>query len=290
MKIFLCDTESYLGKPLKAHFTREGTQNEILEVQNWSDNEEIQAQLKEAELIVLDLLRNPHHASNVLSNLRPEEFEGGVKTIVGVSSIMTWNKTSSNAKPKPLKEADYKGRKTSTKFKGLKLLESLVLNASKEKVKTYVLASGVLYGNGEEEFAPLLKDGWLCENPAGLDILGEGNNIIPCLHVNDVPVALEALMVKPPETNQYVVVTDNTNWSQKQIVECISTGIGLGKTKNVDPTDEKILLGNNSGNVEVLLANLTFEPEGSWQVVSELKLSCEVLFCSVSLVFVVVLF
>lgn len=273
-KIFLCDTQTYLGRALKSYFTKgEESENEIVEVSSWNDVEEVQTQLKSSDIIVLDLVRSSHQSSIVLANFKPEELEEEQNvTILGVSSIMSWNKTSTKPNPKPMREEDYKGRKSSTKFKGLKLLESLVLSAAQDNVKTYVLAPGILYGNGEEEFSDLFKDGWLCENPAGLSVLGEGNNIVPTLHVNDVALSLEALIARPPEEYQYVVVTDNTNNTQKTIVETISKGIGLGVTTQVDPAGDSVLLGNS--NSEVMLLNISFDPEGSWQSGAGIELTC----------------
>jgi len=272
-KYLLTDSASYLGKVLHTYLTRPDSENELVEVANWDDEEEVQSKILQAEVVVLDLVRSPIESQTVLANIMPEKLEEEqTLKIIGISSVMTWNKTNTKANAKPVKEADFKGRKTSTKYKGLKMLETSVLNAGKDAVKTFVLAPGILYGNGEEEFANLFKDGWLCENPAGLPVLGEGSNIIPTMHVNDVAVALDALVAKPPEENQYVVVSDNTNSTQRQIVETISKGIGLGLTTQMDPADDKVLLGNN--NSEVVLLNLSFDPEGSWQAGAGLELTC----------------
>ncbi len=45
--------------------------------------------------------------------------------------IYTRSKTHTKEKSKPLDEKAYKTRKSSTKYKGLKMLETLVMNAKK---------------------------------------------------------------------------------------------------------------------------------------------------------------
>ena len=54
----------------------------------------------------------------------------------------------------PYSEKDFTLRKPSTKYESFKSLETLCLSAgnSKKNLKTYVLCSGVLYGNGEDVF------------------------------------------------------------------------------------------------------------------------------------------
>lgn len=275
---FLTSTTSYLGAALKAHFTAgEENENEIVTVSNWEDPEEIFTKVQSCDLIILDLVRNPDESASVLNNLRPaknaeeEEEEPKNLTIVAVSSVMAWNQ-SHGKKSKPLSEAEYKKRSQSATYKDLKQLETAVLSSNKENIRAFVLAPGILYGNGEESFAELFKEGWLCENTAGLPVLGEGKNVIPTLHVKDVGVSVAALVAAPPEDQTYVVVTDNTNITQKQLIESISKGIGLGVTRQVDEKDEKVLA--EFPNHEIMLVNLTFDPESSWQSNSSFELSC----------------
>jgi len=49
----------------------------------------------------------------------------------------------------------------------------------------YVVASGVMYGQGEDVFHYLFKAAWHGET-SFLPIFGDGNNVIPTIHVLDV--------------------------------------------------------------------------------------------------------
>lgn len=61
----------------------------------------------------------------------------------------------------PFSEADYPKRAASKEMMRIKLIEDEVLNFKKEGVKTFVISSGVLYGQGEEVFNSHFKKAWL---------------------------------------------------------------------------------------------------------------------------------
>ncbi len=46
-------------------------------------------------------------------------------------------------------EKDYKARVPSSEYEEIKRIEDAILEFKKENVKTYVIASGIQYGNGE---------------------------------------------------------------------------------------------------------------------------------------------
>ena len=50
---------------------------------------------------------------------------------------------------------------------------------------TYVVAAGVLYGEGESMFHSLFKAGWHGD-PSSLKVYGEGQNVVPTIHVKDL--------------------------------------------------------------------------------------------------------
>lgn len=139
------------------------------------------------------------------------------------------------------------------------MMETLVLSAQKEMLKTLVVAPGILYGKGEDAFHSLFREAWMCET-AGLPIIGDGNNVIPTIHVADLCSMLLTVMGAPPAEKQYIVAVDQANLTQKAIVQAISSGIGQGQTVSVDPADERVLL-NQWGDSEILLADIKFETE-----------------------------
>lgn len=65
-------------------------------------------------------------------------------------------------------------------------MENLVLELKdKENLKVIIVAAGVLYGCGEITFKNHFKHAWL-QNPVNLPYLGDGNNKIPTIHVQDL--------------------------------------------------------------------------------------------------------
>jgi adenylate kinase len=112
-------------------------------------------------------------------------------------------------------------RKASDKYKQWKRLEDLVLSLNKENLKVIVVASGILYGLGEETFQKHFKSAWL-HDPAnfdsrwgrreyqlGLPYLGEGDNLIPTIHVQDLVSFVRKVAENPPE-GSYLFAIDNS--------------------------------------------------------------------------------
>lgn len=56
-----------------------------------------------------------------------------------------------------LEESKFKARKCSTRFKQQRLIETLTLNSSRSNLHTFVVASGLLYGQGEDVLHPQFK-------------------------------------------------------------------------------------------------------------------------------------
>lgn len=59
--------------------------------------------------------------------------------------------------------------------------------ASQDKLKfmTYVVAAGVMYGDGESMWHSFFKSAWHSEQP-GLKVFGDGQNVVPTIHVKDL--------------------------------------------------------------------------------------------------------
>lgn len=63
----------------------------------------------------------------------------------------------------PYTEKDFEKRVPSAEYQRIKEIEDLVLQFKKENIKTYVIAAGITYGNGETEtvFSTRFKSAWL---------------------------------------------------------------------------------------------------------------------------------
>lgn len=133
----------------------------------------------------------------------------------------------------PFEETDYQMRQASPEYACIREAEELVLNFKKDNVKTYVIASGLLYGKGEAILNSHFKQAWLQE-PARLPIVGQGNNLVPTVHVTDLARMVKKVYESKPE-RQYIFGIDNTpKPKQKHLIMAISAGIGTGLVEQTD--------------------------------------------------------
>jgi adenylate kinase len=94
-------------------------------------------------------------------------------------------------------------------YKIIKEIEDEVLNFKNEtgNVKTYVISAGILYGKGESVFNSHVQKSWLQE-PKRLPYVGDGNNLIPTVHVTDLARIVKAIFEKKP-ARKYIFAIDN---------------------------------------------------------------------------------
>jgi len=244
MRVFFPERETFLCKYVSNAFLKAG--HTLVELQTESksnvdgeadqddtsfdpDLTPLHRAILEAELIVLNLNVDRELVMEVITFLKyAEQLEDVI--LVAVSTVMTWNSTSKSSS-KTLSEKLYTAREASPAYKPVKLLESLIVSSAKEGLTTYVVAPGILYGQGEHEFHNLFKLGWLCELEA-LPVYKEGENLVPTIHVQDLANVIMALAADLPES-PYIVAVDGARSTQKDIVQAISSGLGLGKIQHI---------------------------------------------------------
>jgi adenylate kinase len=235
----------------------EGSAEDVEDVK--SEGDDYRALVENANVIILNLSSDSELCNNIINHVKQMNVEEPI-TLIGISTVMTWAKTVTKGN-KPLRESRYKKRTSSLKYKNIKLLETLLLASRKENVSPFVIAPGVLYGRGEGEFHRFFRDAWICEN-SELTVIGAGNNRIPTLHVGDLATIVTSVVQTPPE-QMYIVAVEQKQNTQKEIIQAISTVIGTGEVRNVDMTDDNVLL-DVYGNSEVLLTDMSFDPENLW--------------------------
>lgn len=256
VRVLLSNPNGYLGSLLAKIFV--AGEHELVSA-NFGNAEELATTIKdEVDVLVCDLVRDREQTNAVLDAVAGGEWEEP-KTLVGVSSVLTWNETKTK-KNKPLTENDFKNRKCSPRFKELKILETLLLSAKKDNLNAVVVAAGIMYGGGEDAFAELFRDAWMCEQDA-LNIVGDGNNTFPVIHVQDCASFVEKVALSPPEGKQYCVCADQSELTQTLVVETISKGLGTGKVAK--GTDDAKLL-EESDMTQVLMTNIKFDKEKTY--------------------------
>ena len=133
----------------------------------------------------------------------------------------------------PFSELDYGLRDPIEEYKIIKEIEDEVLNFKKENVKTYVISAGILYGKGEAIFNSHIQKAWL-QDPVRLPYVGDGNNLVPTIHVTDLARMVFKVFEKKPERKYIFAVDNNQKPTQKKLISAISNGIGTGLVESQD--------------------------------------------------------
>jgi len=232
--------------------------------------EEVIEMLSTSEAIILDLFHNPDQSQTVLEYLK--HTEAGIdQMLIGISTVLTWNRTNTKPTYNPLasnktsvlNEINFKKRKCSPRFRGIRQLESLVLATQRDNLFSYIVAPGILYGRGESDFHLLFRDAWLADRP--LKVLGQGANVIPTVHVEDMANCVLQLIYTPPTHTQYCVLVDAAHTTQAQIVTAIAQHLGNGAVDYISRQDAELqaLVQSLSQDVPSLAAGLASPPSTS---------------------------
>eukprot|EP00439_Symbiodinium_sp_Y106_P003396 s3152_g1.t1 len=157
---------------------------------------------------------------------------------------MVWSGTKPEVAGAPLKDSDYLRRQPAegSQYEQWKEMEDLVFscfNREGSQVKGFVVAGGVLYGEGESIFVEMFKDAW--RGVQSHVVVTPGINKVPTVHVRDMArvvrqVITNAEGINPLEATPYFLAVDQPPAakegqapmpaSQKDIVQAIVDEMG----------------------------------------------------------------
>ncbi|KAI8803996.1 hypothetical protein BJ742DRAFT_682527 [Cladochytrium replicatum] len=228
-----------------------------------SDNREALRQaLFSADVIIYDLVQSLDEATWAIETLaeNSESFLDRPKAFIALSTIMTWAKTKVDQDDPDgyLTEEDYRRRKPHPNFKQHLATEKTVIKCGKKSaLKTYVVASGLVYHPGDSIIHYLFKAAW--HNEDELICYGEGGNVVPTIQIDDLCNILVEIVETTPET-RYLLAIDESKNSLMEITKAISEGLGTGKVRKV--AKESAFLNKNiqQTDYDMLQVNLRLEP------------------------------
>ncbi|EGD78827.1 hypothetical protein PTSG_11784 [Salpingoeca rosetta] len=224
--------------------------------------------IMDCQYIIYDISKSAEQAEEagyIVSKIH-EQLDNweGQKTFVCLSTIMTW----ANTKPidpeddeAPFQEGDYRKRRAHKNFKAHIDTEKLVTKCGKKtrgKLGTFVVASGLPYGMGEDTFHPLFRMAWELKVPA-LPIYGSEQSLVPTIHVKDLANIALHILEGHAET-RYMLAIDEGQSTIRELTMTLATRLGPGTAVAV--TAEEAFLEEDVTQVEfdMLTVNLRMEP------------------------------
>ena len=185
------------------------------------------------------------------------------KVFICITSVLTWARTKpidTDDPDMPFTEEDYRKRKAHPNFKSHLSCEKLVIKVgktNKSKFMTYVVAAGIAYGEGENLFHFLFKRAWL-GNQSYLPIFGNGQNVIPTIHIRDLAWVIVNICDLKPKV-RYIMAVDDAKSTMEEIIRSISKNLGTGKIKFISKEDSLEETDLSQMEFDMLNVNLRLE-------------------------------
>ncbi|XP_059209329.1 adenylate kinase 7 [Centropristis striata] len=180
------------------------------------------------------------------------------KVFILISTVMTWACSKPVNPDEPF--TDEMRRRAHPNFKQHLDLEKRVVKMGKSNRKlfsTYVVASGLQYGMGEQVFHFFFKTSWLGQEPT-IPVFGDGKNIVPTIHITDLASVIQNVIEHQPKRH-YLLAVDNSNNTMEDIVKAVASSLGPGKIEK-RPIEEALLTRDMSVmEFDSLLINLCME-------------------------------
>lgn len=241
--------------------------NSVKALLKYDTREEFFEHLVESDVIIYDIMEDMNQIEEALwaSNMLHEHFQWleKEKIFILLSSVMTWAKTKTADPDDPeatLSEEDYRRRKPHPNFKEHFDAEKEIMKLSKKhksKIKMYVIASGILYGEEENIFHDFFKRAW--SSSQELVIYDKGTNVIPTIHVKDLAGIIQNIADSKP-ANKYILAIDDSKNTLEEIVKSISSTLSTGKVQKM--VKDQVLVENQvqPNDLEILMVDLRLEP------------------------------
>ncbi|KAK1894346.1 Adenylate kinase 7 [Dissostichus eleginoides] len=182
------------------------------------------------------------------------------KMFILVSTVMTWACSKPMDPDVPFTDEIFWRRRAHPNFKQHIDLEKRVVKMGKTNrtmFSTYVVASGLQYGLGEQLFHFFFKTSWLGQEQE-IPVFGDGSNIVPTIHIRDLASVIQNVIEHQPKP-YYLLAVDSSNNTMEEILKAVSSSLGPGRVQK-RPFEEAYLTQELSVmEMDSLLVNLRME-------------------------------
>ncbi|XP_028250511.1 adenylate kinase 7 [Parambassis ranga] len=225
----------------------------VLEDYFHPDREQLLGKLMECDVVIYNISQHAEQVEEAFWAVTALHKEidnfSGPKMFILVSTVMTWA-CSKPVDPDnlefPFTDEMFWSRRAHPNFRKHIDLEKKVVKMGKTdraKFCTYVVASGLQYGMGEQVFHYFYKKSWLGQDDE-IPVFGEGKNIIPTIHINDLARVVQNVIRHQPRP-YYLLAVDSSNNTMEEIVKSVSSTLGPGQIQN-KPFEEAFLIKDSS--------------------------------------------
>uniref|UniRef100_A0A8D3D739 Adenylate kinase 7b n=1 Tax=Scophthalmus maximus TaxID=52904 RepID=A0A8D3D739_SCOMX len=231
------------------------------------DREELLLKLRDCDVVIYNISQHSDQLEEALWAVTALHNEMGIfsgpKMFILISTVMTWA-CSKPVDPEdlelPFTDDIFWRRRAHPNFKQHLDLEKEVVKMGKTDrtlFSTYVLASGLQYGMGEQVFHFFFKTSWLGHEHA-IPVYGDGNNIVPTIHINDLASVIKNVIELQPKP-YYLLAVDSSNNTMEDIVKTVASVLGPGKIRK-RPFEEAALTQDFSMmEIDSMLVDLRME-------------------------------
>ncbi|XP_030574781.1 adenylate kinase 7 [Archocentrus centrarchus] len=230
------------------------------------DRGELLSKLMGCDVVIYNVTQHADQVEEALwavSALHNEiEQFSGPKVFILISTVMTWacSKPVDPDDPEvPFIDVIFWSRRAHPNFKLHIDLERSVVKMGKTKrqlFSTYVVASGLQYGMGEQVFHFFFKKSWLGEDE--IPVFGDGKNIVPTIHVHDLASVVYNVIEHQPSP-YYLLAVDNSENTMEEIVKKIASVLGPGKIQKKPSEDAFLTKDFSVMEIDSILVNLRME-------------------------------
>lgn len=210
---------------------------------------------------IFDIRDDPTTALSAFA--RFEAASTNIKIIL-ISTLMTWALTQSSS---PLTGDDFRKRRPHPAYQKQYETELHATKLCRENpnVDVYVLSCGIPYGDGEDMLFPFMKFAWsrkfnesvkLKEAAKNLPLIGDGENIVPMIHVRDLASLLISTL-KGQMIDRFVMAVDKGNNKLREIIEAIAKSLSDGQIQEFSADQSLMIPWLSEQIIEYMTANIS---------------------------------